>query len=170
MCFKEQEIQMTNKLKMIEQELAVEKIMNNDKSNKIKALEEKLKLSEKKHADNQKLVHSGNELGRMKELLEEKESNVGHLESVRFQIEKENVEISQKNTGLIEELNQLNQEVKKRGEKIEKLEKVNSDQHMKIKNLEQLNSEQTSQTETIDKIKQQYEESKKSLRQTVVEK
>ena len=39
---------MTNKLKMIEQELAVEKIMNNDKSNKIKALEEKLKLSEKK--------------------------------------------------------------------------------------------------------------------------
>ena len=48
MCFKKQEIQMTNKLKMIEQELAVEKIMNNDKSNKIKALEEKLKLSEKK--------------------------------------------------------------------------------------------------------------------------
>ena len=49
MCFKEQEIQMTNKLKMIEQELAAEKIMNNDKSNKIKALEEKLKLSEKKN-------------------------------------------------------------------------------------------------------------------------
>ena len=62
----------------------------------LKALEEILKLSEKKHANDQKLVHSGNELGRMKELLEEKESNVGHLESVRFHIEKENVEITQK--------------------------------------------------------------------------
>ena len=49
----------------------------------------------------------------MKELLEEKESNVGHLESVRFHIEKENVEITQKNTGLIEKLNQLNQEEKR---------------------------------------------------------
>ena len=38
----------------------------------LKALEEILKLSEKKHANDQKLVHSGNELGRMKELLEEK--------------------------------------------------------------------------------------------------
>ena len=62
----------------------------------LKALEEILKLSEKKHANDQKLVHSGIELGRMKELLEEKESNVGHLESVRFHIEKENVEITQK--------------------------------------------------------------------------
>ena len=76
-----------------------------------------LKLSEqkKKHANDQKLVHSGNELGRMKELLEEKKkSNVRHLESVKFHIEKENVEITQKkNTGLIEKLNQLNQEEKR---------------------------------------------------------
>ena len=50
----------------------------------------------------------------MKELLEEKKSNVRHLESVKFHIEKENVEITQKkNTGLIEKLNQLNQEIKK---------------------------------------------------------
>ena len=50
----------------------------------------------------------------MKELLEEKKSNVRHLESVKFHIEKENVEITQKkNTGLIEKLNQLNQEEKR---------------------------------------------------------
>jgi len=169
-CFKEQGIQMANKLKMTEQELAAEKILGNDKSSKIKVLEEKLKLSEEKHADNQKLVQSDNELERMKIMLEEKESNVGHLESVKFQLEKENLEVSQKNTGLIEELNQLNQEMKKRGEKIEKLEKINSDQHMKIKNLEQLNSEQTSQTETIDNIRHQYEEAEELLRQAVIEK
>ena len=41
----------------------------------LKALEEKLKtIRKKKHANDQKLVHSGNELGRMKELLEEKKN------------------------------------------------------------------------------------------------
>jgi len=169
-CFKEQGTQMTNKLKMIEQELAAEKIMGNDKNNQIKTLEEKLKLSKEKHADDQKIVQRGNELEMVKKLLEEKESSIEHLESARFQIEKENIEISQKNTGLIEELNQLNQEMKKRGEKIEKLEKINTDQHMKIKNLEQLNSEQTSQSETVDNIRHQYEEAEKLLRQALVEK
>ena len=41
----------------------------------LKALEEKLKtIRKKKHANDQKLVHSGIELGRMKELLEEKKN------------------------------------------------------------------------------------------------
>merc|ERR1712083_133967 len=68
-CFKEQGIQMTNKLKMIEQELAAEKIMGNDKNNQIKTLEEKLKLSKEKHADDQKIVQRGNELEMVKKLL-----------------------------------------------------------------------------------------------------
>ena len=75
-------------------------------------------------------------------MLEEKESNVGHLESVRFHIEKENVEITQKKHRFDWKTKSTEPRRKKRGEKIEKLEKVNFDQHMKIKNLKQLNSDQ----------------------------
>ena len=75
--------------------------------------------------------------------MKKKKSNVRHLESVKFHIEKEYVEITQKkNTGLIEKTKSTEPRRKKRGEKIEKLEKVNFDQHIKIKNLKQLNSDQ----------------------------
>lgn len=169
-CLKEQGVQMANKLKVTEQELAAEKIVGNDKNIRIKELEEKLKQLEEKQADNHKSIQNDSEVKTMKKILEEKESKMEHLESAKFQLEKQNLDISQKNTGLIEELNQLNQEMKKRGEKVEKLEKINSDQLIKIRNLEQTNTERSSQTETLENLRHQCEEAENSLKLAVAEK
>jgi len=103
-------------------------------------------------------------------LLVEKEMNVKHLESVKVQLEGKNLEFEQKNSGLIEELNQFNQEMKKRGERIEKLENVNSDQLMKIRNLEKMNNENNFQGEAMENIKQKLEETEKVVKSTKAEK
>jgi len=175
-CLKERGAEMANKLKMAEQELAAEKIMGNDKNCQLKTLTEKLKLAEataqiKIEQDiKQASVRNDNELKRMEKLIEENDTNMKQLESAKNQLEKENVEFEQKNSGLIEELNQFNQEMKKRGERIEKLEKINTEQLRKIRNSEKLNNENSSQLEVVKDIKHQKEEVKRLLDLTVTEK
>merc|ERR1712106_1248564 len=127
-------------------------------------LEDKIKESEVDKIKHKENIHS------MEKLIEEKESNMKEIDGAKCELEKENVEFEQKNSGLIEELNQLNQEMKKRGERIEKLEKINTEQLRKVRNSEKLNNENSSQLEAVKDIKHQKEEVKRLLDLTVTEK
>merc|ERR1719431_150205 len=92
---------------------------------------EKTKVEEElkeKHKENEALQV------RLKEI----EVKVEQLKRTVLEVTDEKVVVEQKNVGLIEELNQLNEEMKKRGERIDKLEQVTLDQEVKIRDLEKI--------------------------------
>eukprot|EP00092_Neocalanus_flemingeri_P096298 GFUD01122575.1.p1 GENE.GFUD01122575.1~~GFUD01122575.1.p1 ORF type:complete len:1513 (+),score=587.82 GFUD01122575.1:87-4625(+) len=105
----------------------------------------------------------------MEKQLEQKESDLKQIEIVKSELERGNLEYEQKNSGLIEELNQFNQEMKKRGERIEKLEKANSDQLMKMRNLEKLQIDNNSMGEHVDEIRLELEEKTNLLKSQEME-
>merc|ERR1712048_984524 len=72
----------------------------------------------------------------LKEKLESKKSEDSDQESCDFKEEMES-----KNAALIEDLNTLNEELKKRGERLDKLEQINKEKSEKIKALEDAENE-----------------------------
>jgi len=113
-----------------------------------------------------KRTASGNEESKesAKKRLEDKEKKLKQMENTKNELEREKVEFEQKNSGLIEELNQFNQEMKKRGERIEKLEKINSEQLMKMRSLEKKKSESNSHNENVEKIRLELDQSTNLLK------
>merc|ERR1711915_891881 len=103
-------------------------------------------------------------------LLSQKDVELSEILSSKSCTEKINLEQEQKNAGLIEELNQLNEEMKKRGERLEKIEKVNTDQLNKIRALEKSEEEKHSNLDEIDDLRSQLENMKEQLACTIVEK
>merc|ERR1712045_1062982 len=64
------------------------------------------------------------------------QEKISELSAENVSLSQERDQLKQSNEGLIEELNCLNEEMKKRGEKLEKVENVNSENIAKIRHLE----------------------------------
>ena len=71
---------------------------------------------------------------------------------------KEKKDIEAKNAGLIEDLNLLNEEMKKRGERLDKMEQNNLELSEKVKNFEKINKAENSATTELESLKIELEE------------
>ena len=62
------------------------------------------------------------------------------------------LELESKNAALINDLNELNEEMKRRGERLDKLEQANNEKADKIKSLEQENKDRTSADKAVEHL------------------
>ena len=200
-CLKENEREASRKIKDLEGLLAMEKKLNADKNLQLAALSDKLLQAETlAHQMEEKAellaAESKDEDKCQENILEERTKLVNEMEDIKAkfsQLEADNAEkqerleqmelsksaateewkaVEQKNRGLIEELNQLTEEMKRRGERIDRLEQCTVDHQNRARELEKQKTELeakaievSSKLEDSEKKQRELEKTHSDLRQ-----